>query len=212
MDYSSFDDRNGLYMTPFESKKEYYDTSFKNISIETAEIRNKEFYECVFTHCSLLEAQINKCRLVDCVFCDCDLSMVDVTGSSFRSTKFKRSKLVGVNWTVASWPSFISVSPIEFRECKIDYSTFIGLSLPKIIVKRCTAQEVEFSEADLSGADFRYTNLENSRFRQTNLERANFEGALNYNINLTLNKVTKARFAMPEALSLLYGLDIILVD
>ncbi|MEZ4635913.1 MAG: hypothetical protein R2856_13285 [Caldilineaceae bacterium] len=44
------------------------------------------------------------------------------------------------------------------------------------------------------------------------MTKANFEGAAEYQINPTQNNITKARFAMLEAMSLLYGLDIVLVD
>jgi uncharacterized protein YjbI with pentapeptide repeats len=94
----------------------------------------------------------------------------------------------------------------------VDFSAFIGLKLRKLVLTKCSAKEVEFSEADLTSADLRGTDLTKSRFQQTNLMRANFEGATNYSIDLATNKITKARFSLPEALSLLYGLDIVLVE
>ena len=50
------------------------------------------------------------------------------------------------------------------------------------------------------------------QFRQCNLTRANFEEATGYAIDVKLNEVSKARFSLPEAVSLLRSLDIVLVE
>jgi fluoroquinolone resistance protein len=196
----------------FQSQAEYSNQSFSKVRLEAARVVRKEFDECVFSHCSFRESTFQECKFSGCTFQDCDLSLVRFDGSSFNDTTFERSKVIGVNWTIAAWSKFQSDSPITFTECVVDFSAFIGLTLRKITFKKCSAQVVEFSEADLSASNFSCTNLAKSRFSQTNLTRANFEGATNYSIDLTANKVTKAKFSLPEALSLLYGLDIVLVE
>ncbi len=197
---------------PFEDQAEYSNENFKRVRLEAAHVRGKEFYECVFSKCSLRETHFHTCKFTDCTFEDCDLSLINVPESTFAETRFERSKVIGVNWTIAAWSRLVAESPISFHECVVDFSAFIGLSLRKIVFEKCVAQEVEFSEADLSDADFSGTDLARSRFRNTNLTRANFEGATNYSIDLSANKITKARFALPEALSLLYSFDILLVE
>ena len=84
----------------------------------------------------------------------------------------------------------------------------MGLRLHKISFANCTMREVDLMEADLTEANFQKAVLTRSQFNRTNLTRANFSGATEYTINPTLNIVTQATFALPEALSLLTGLDI----
>jgi uncharacterized protein YjbI with pentapeptide repeats len=199
-------------LTGFGSEGEYSNVTFNKVKLEAGRVRGKEFYDCVFDHCSLRESLFQDCKFSDCLFHECDLSLVRFEDSTFSDTRFETSKVYGVNWTLASWSRFQTDSPLSFSNCVLDFSAFIGLTLRKITMTKCSAQEVEFSEADLSGGDFSGTNFAKSRFVQTNLSRANFESAINYTIDVTANKITKARFSLPEALSLLYGLDIVLVE
>lgn len=199
-------------MNPFDAQAECYDQPFKDIVFESEELQGTEFDDCVFTNCSFRETAFTACQFNDCIFADCDLSLVTVAQSTFKNTTFKRSKLVGIDWTMASWSKFISISPIHFYECAVDFSTFIGLALAKIRFKDCSVKEVDFSEADLAEADFSQALLSKSQFRHTNLTKANFEKAADYAIDVTINTVVKAKFSLPEAVSLLDGLDIKLVD
>jgi fluoroquinolone resistance protein len=208
MDTSRHDAQSNAFRSQAESSNE----SFSKVMLESEQVVSREFYECVFSHCSFRESTFQDCKFHDCTFQECDLSLVRFEGSSFSDTRFERSKVIGVNWTIAAWSKFQADSPISFADCVVDFSAFIGLRLRKISFQKCSAQEVEFSDADLSSSNFSGTNLNKSRFRQTNLTRANFEGAINYSIDITANKITKARFSLPEALSLLAGLDIVLVE
>jgi uncharacterized protein YjbI with pentapeptide repeats len=196
----------------FQAKTEHSEAHFSKLKLEGGRVIGKEFSECVFDHCAFRESTFQACKFNDCTFQDCDLSLVRFDTTSFSDTKFERSTLVGVDWTLASWSRFQADAPISFADCVVDFSAFIGLALRKIVFSKCSAQEVEFSDADLSRANFSGTNLAKSRFRNTNLSHANFVGATNYSIDLSANKVTKAKFSLPEALALLYNLDIVLVE
>jgi uncharacterized protein YjbI with pentapeptide repeats len=92
----------------------------------------------------------------------------------------------------------------------LNYSAFIGLKLEKIRIKDCISREVDFSDANLEQADFGGTELENAIFRNSNLAGANFVGAKNYFISPQNNRLKGAKFSLPEAMSLLYGLEIVL--
>jgi uncharacterized protein YjbI with pentapeptide repeats len=71
---------------------------------------------------------------------------------------------------------------------------------------------VDFREADLSGASFGATDLSESLFSSTDLSEADLSRARNYSIAPGRNVLTQARFSLPEAMALLYGLDIVLVE
>jgi uncharacterized protein YjbI with pentapeptide repeats len=200
-------------MTLLDTLTEYTGQTFKRLKHADEDIAGKEFYDCTFVECALSSAVLRKCRFVNCTFRACDLSLVKVTGSSFRETVFENSKVIGVNWTEAAWgPKKGFMNSIHFIDCVLNHSTFIGLSLPKIKISRCVAKDVDFSEADLSHADFTGTDLTDTRFAHTNLTEADFTGAKHYSINAALNTLKKTKFSLPEAMALLYGLDIILTE
>lgn len=202
----------GLILKTLGKQREFNQEELSDLVADHEEIRSREFYDCTFKKCSLREAKLAYCKFNDCTFVDCDLSLATFVSTSFRDTRFERSLLVGVNWTLVDWPDFTREAQVGFRKCTLDYSTFIGLKLHKIQFVECSVKDVDFSDADLTAADFGRAVLAKSQFRNTVLVKANFEGATDYQINPTHNKITKAKFSMPEAMALLYGLDIVLID
>jgi fluoroquinolone resistance protein len=193
----------------------YEDQVFRSLSMDRQEITAVTFSACAFTKCSFEEAAFTACRFQDCTFKNCNLNLAKVDGTAFRTTRFESSKLVGVNWAKAAWGKSGArqiFASIDFFDCVLNYSSFTELSLPKINMKKCTARDVDFSEANLQGADFSFTDFTNSQFRHTNLAEANFAGAANYSIHPSMNVLKKTRFSLPEALSLLYNLDIEIVE
>ncbi len=200
-------------MTLLNDQTDYTGQTFKRLKHADEEIADKEFFDCIFAECTFTGTVLRKCRFVNCTFRACDLSLAKVTGSTFRDTTFEGCKMVGVNWTEAGWgPKKGVMNSIHFLDCVLNHSTFIGLSLPRTTISRCVAKDVDFSEADLSHADFTGTDLTDSRFAHTNLTEADFVGAMHYSINAALNTLKKTKFALPEAMALLYGLDIILSE
>lgn len=197
--------------TPF-TEADYIDRKFKGLIYQAEKIVAIDFDECEFIDCSFRETVFKDCGFRDCTFKDCDLGLVQVTGSSFTATKFHDSQLIGVNWTEADWNSRGFLKAVDFSNCVINYSTFMGLKLKDMNISGCIAKEVDFTDADLTKANFRNTDLTSSRFLNTNLTEADFMGATNYAIAANLNILKKTKFSLPEAMSLLYSLDIILSE
>jgi uncharacterized protein YjbI with pentapeptide repeats len=191
-----------------DSSGEYHGERFTALEYESVAISDRRFYQCTFTRCTFREVQFTRCRFSECVFEDCDLSLMEVNGTSFRETRFKDSQVVGVNWTAAEWPDVGFLGGIGFEKCVINYAIFIGLNLHEIVIKDCVARQADFGEADLTGADCRDTDFKGARFAETNLTEANFRGAREYAINASFNTLKRTKFSLPEAMSLLYGLDI----
>lgn len=190
----------------------YTDQVFEEVRLEQAELVSSEFYDCTFIHCSFVESVFRDCRFVNCVFQKCDLSLAQVPNSVFSVTRFEDSKVLGVNWTQADWSATWLRDPIGFFKCAISHSTFIGLSLREIRIRDCVAVDVDFRESDLSQADFAGTDLSESLFSNTDLTEADLSRARNYHIDPGLNVLKQARFSLPEAMSLLYSLDIVLTE
>jgi fluoroquinolone resistance protein len=194
------------------SHGEYTDQTFKEVHLDDEQLVSSEFYDCTFLRCSFAGCTLRACRFVNCTFRQCDLSLIQVPESAFSGTRFEDSKVVGVDWTQADWAAVGLGDPIGFSRCVISHSTFISLSLKKLQVRDCVATDVDFREADLTKADFAGTDLSESLFSSTNLTEADLSSARNYHIPPGQNILKQAKFSLPEAMALLYGMDIILID
>ena len=194
----------------FDELEEAEGQTYTGLDCTKATLRPTKFADCVFEGCSFSEAQLLHCTFSSCVFRDCDLSLINVQDSAFIQVRFEESKLIGVNWTVANWESYLS--GIHFTDCSINYATFIGLNLKGITLKACVAWEADFAEANLTGANCTKTDFRDSRFLHTDLTEADFTGATNYAIAANLNTLKQTKFSLPEAMNLLHSLDIILTD
>lgn len=193
----------------------YEDQVIKGLSLDRQEMNGIEFSGCTFLKCSFEEVSFTACRFYDCSFKKCNLNLARIDGAVFRNTRFEDSKVIGVNWVKAAWGKPGLRQPfksIDFYKSTLNYSSFMGLSLPKIMIQKCIARDVDFSDASLKQADFSFTDFTNAVFRHTDLTEANFVGATNYFIQPALNTLKKARFSLPEAMTLLYNLDIEIQD
>lgn len=183
----------------------YEDRCFTGIACRGIELQEIEFYKCRFDGCQFLESVFRRCRFEQCTFEKCDLSVIKPLDSRFIGVRFQKSKLLGVDWTLAATPATLA-----FQGCIVNHSTFQRLALPKLQLAGCVAREVDFTGANLTKADFTRTDLLDSRFAETNLSGADFSHATNYAIDPTSNRIKKAVFTLPEALSLLSVFDIVL--
>ncbi len=195
-----------------QSRQSYNDQIFKMQELGQQTLRSAEFYDCRFTRCSFMSASLIDCRFINCTFKNCELSLAQFPGCTLSGVRFEGTKLVGVNWTEANWSGIRLGEPLVFEDCALNHATFLGLSLPETKILNCTAIGADFREADFSQADFSGSDLLDSLFLHTNLAEANLSKARNYTIAPGENTLKQARFALPEALALLYSLDIILED
>ncbi len=189
----------------FTQIKEFTDHVFQNLDLRQQVIEGCSFDACTFNQSSFSGATLKNCRFVDCIFEHCDLSNTQLTSSTLRSVKFQNSKLVGINWTAAS-----EVMHLAWYECILNYGNFSGLDLRKCVLFQCMAIEADFIQTNFSEANLGATDFASARFASTNLIKADFRQARNYSIRPDSNKIKNAKFSLPEATLLLYGLDIIL--
>lgn len=199
-------------MLDFNQQDIYLDQTIKQINVPGHKIDNKEFDNCVFEGCNFSDAQFMNCKFYECKFIQCNLSMITVKECSFFDVVFEETKALGINWTQAAWPRIKLNSPLKFYRCILNNSSFFGLCITEIAMVECKAKEIDLRGADCREADFSYTDFAHGLFGNTNLAEANFSEAINYNIDLFHNNIKKAKFSLPEAMSLLNGLDIELVD
>jgi fluoroquinolone resistance protein len=197
--------------TPFD-RPEYSAKVFEKLDLEAAELADLSFYDCRFEKCNFSNAKIARCRFDNCSFSGCNLSLAMIRGSSFREAVFSSSKLVGIDWTLARWPSVSLSGQLRFEECLLDSSSFFGLYLQEVKMEACQARDVDFTEADCSHASFIQTDFTGATFHQSKLVKADFSDATNYVIDVRTNRISGARFSLPDAVNLLRSLDIEIVD
>lgn len=183
----------------------YYQEKFEHLALADEVIKFKSYEECEFISSSFIGCKFEKSKFLNCKFVECVLSAVVPMNCRFNGVRFLSSKVIGVDWTKAE-----KIRDLEFYQSQINYSSFRLLALTKIKIVKCESKEVDFTETDLSHGDFKSTDFEKSRFFKTNLAYADFNGAKNYYIDARVNVLKETRFTLPEALSLLNGLDIIL--
>ena len=195
---------------PVSSNCQYYNQRFNDERLDRSQLSASEFSDCTFNNWSLVEVLFIDCRFVNCRFQDCDLSLVQFQGTILSGVKFEVPKLIGIDWTLGEWSALGFRDSVEFYKCSINHSTFIGLELNGVMIRDCSALDVDFREADLTQSDFSGTDLSGSLFINTNLTRADLSRARNYHIKPEENVLTGAKFSLPEAMSLLYSMDIVL--
>lgn len=199
--------------TMFESDSNYGNTTFKKVDLRQKRVRGAVFSECKFVRCDFSEADMQSCRFIKCEFDDCTMKMAKVEDCTFSMAHFIQCNLLGIDWTLCNWSEPSSkMSVLEFETCVLQYGIFFALKLRKAKFKACNAQEVNFSEADLTEADFTGTDLAGATFLKTNLTEANFVDAKNYALNLKDNTTKGAKFSFPEAMRLLYAMDIVITN
>jgi fluoroquinolone resistance protein len=203
-------------MTEFTFPEPNYDGhTFKSMQCDHQILNGVTFSDCEFIHSSFEQTNFTRCKFSGCSFSKCNLNLIQLDGTSFSNTRFEDCTILGVNWARAAWgrgeisPKFRS---IDFVGCVLNYSSFATLDLPRVIFRKCIARDVDFSEATLTKADLTFTDLTNTQFRHTDLSEADLTGATNYSIQPHMNTLRKTRFSLPEALSLLYNLDIEIVE
>jgi uncharacterized protein YjbI with pentapeptide repeats len=166
------------------------------------------FEDCVFERCVLKEAVFEHCVLRECRFTECDLSLLRVPGTVISGCELEDCKAMGINWTEARWPTARLSVPLRFERCVLSHSTFLGLDLSEIPFMECIIRDADFREACLSGCVFQGTDLAGSVFHEADLSGADLSGARDYSIDARRTVLKGARFSLPEALSLLGGLEI----
>lgn len=185
----------------------YSDRHFDNLIYEDHHFRNLYFTNCSFHHCVFKNCTIEDSNFDNCELHDCDISMLKFKQTPFRKLFIRKSQARAIMWVDAIRPF-----SIEFLDSCISYSSFYGKDLKGARFINCIAEEVDFSECNLSSTIFHGTDLKGAIFYNTDLRQSSFVGAKNYRIDPASNRLKKAKFCLPEAISFLEILNIELVD
>lgn len=179
---------------------------FKDIQLHQDEkLAGVEFSECTFINCKFSKVIFFDCRFEKCKFQNCDLSSSVIKYSVFDGVFFEESKLTGIQWADTGIPL-----DVGFRQCVLNYCSFIGVDLRKTEMTNCVIKEADLSETNLSKSNCQYSDFTGTRFANTNLECTDMSYASNYSIHPDGNKLKKTVFSSPDVLSLLDVYDIII--
>lgn len=195
-----------------ESQKEYFEETFKSLDLQGLVLVGAEFEECTFIDCNFTSATFERCNFINCSFKGCQLSLISVPYTRLFGISFLECKLVGVDWSRATWSEYHKDFEISFRQCILNDSSFFGLSLQGLVLEECKVQDVDFREGDFSHAVMTYSDFTHSLFMRTNLQSANFVESTQYSINVLENQLKGAKLSKHEAVYLLASLGVELVD
>lgn len=189
---------------PFRSDETYDRLAFENVDCATS-ITGLQFYKCVFINCSFQGVRFSDCSFDECHFLRCNLSLVEMNGAQFSGVAFEDCKMLGINWSGTG--GFLSAS---YSGCIMDHNVFADMNLSKYVFTSCSFVSATFSNTKLMRAVFDDCDLHQCMFHKADLSRASFVTSRNYYMNAETNTLHKTAFSLPEAVSLLANLDIVL--
>lgn len=166
-------------------------------------LEETEFLECTFQSLNLSDLSLKNSKFVECHFKNCNLSNTEVLNVTFREVTFKTCKMLGINWSLSK-----AISLLRIEDSQLDYSVFQELSLNNSEFLNSSMKEVDFSNSSLVKSIFSGSDLNMSNFTGVDLRESDFREAINYSLDPNFTKIRKAKFSLPEALSLLEHLEI----
>jgi uncharacterized protein YjbI with pentapeptide repeats len=177
---------------------------FEGVDFSGLPLADHTFEDCVFASCRFKELSLARVAFVSCAFESCELVLVKLENATLNSVDFRKSKLVGVNFSDCNKFGFLP----SFDDCLLESAVFFANCLKKSRFIKSTIRNSEFIEVDLRDSCFDGSSLEGTTFQKCNLERADFRDAFNYSIDPVTNRLARARFKLPEAQSFLGFLGI----
>lgn len=178
--------------------------SEKDFTIEPPE--RGEYEGCRFVGCNFAEADLSEFIFADCVFTGCNLSLVKLGKTAIRDCKFSECKMLAVNFESCN-PFGLSLG---FENCNLGNASFFGIKIKSTRFSNSKLTEADFTGCDLTGSIFENCDFSGATFENTNLEKADLRTSANYSIDPEINKIKKAKFALPAVLGLLSKYNIVI--
>jgi uncharacterized protein YjbI with pentapeptide repeats len=174
--------------------------TFSNIDYSEKRLVNREFVKCEFVNCNFTRSDLSNNDFSDCHFRQCNFSLTNVDNTGLGNIQFTACKILGVDFSKCNKFLF----SFNFKECHLDYSSFLHAKIRKTHFIDCVLKEVDFERADLTSSVFKNCDLVGARFINTILEKADFRSAINFSIDPEINIMKKARFTSTNLAGLLY--------
>lgn len=169
-------------------------------------LKKGEYENCNFNGYDFYEKDLTDYKFIDCVFNNCNLSLARLNKTALRDIQFKDCKIMGVRFDTCNEFGL----SFSFEGCILNHSSFYKMKIRKTIFKNSQLQEIDFTEADLTGALFENCNLAHAIFDHTILEKADFRSSFYFSIDPEINQMKKAKFSIAGVTGLLDKYDIII--
>ncbi len=179
--------------------QEVFDQTFHLLQFTKEPLPKGEYEACSFIQSDFGNADLAGFRFIDCQFTGANLSLAKISKTVFQNATFTDCKLLGLQFDQCS---DFGLS-FRFRNCVLNHASFYGVKLKGTVFEASQLQEVDFTDADLTGAHFPDCNLLNATFEHTNLQKADLRKALNYSLDPERNLVKGAKFSLPGVVGLL---------
>lgn len=176
------------------------DQVFEQVDFTVKKLPQADYEYCRFINCRLFQADLRSFRFLETEFIGCDLSLSQLSDTAFKGVRFKECKLTGLAFDQCNQFGL----NLSFEGSNLTHSSFYRLPLKTTLFKNCILEEVEFREANLTGAVFTGSRLTNAQFDQTILEKADLRGASEFNIDPSINPMKKAKFSASTLAGLLH--------
>jgi fluoroquinolone resistance protein len=193
-------------MNILSSEDEIENITIEGLKAIGQDVADKLIFGCAFENCDFTEADFSSSRFEKCVFRSCNLSLIKTNDTSFQSTEFTDCKILGVNFTLCN-PFALGIC---FSGSIINSCNFSGMKLRKSKFTECEIVDTDLINADLTEADFTSAKFRGAVFHNTNLSKAKFINAQGYEIHPMNNNIKKASFSLPDALTLIEQMDVII--
>jgi len=179
---------------------------FRGKQLDNSSFPKGEYENCTFEDCDLSEMDLTGFKFIDCTFQLCNLSLAVLSNTMLQNVEFLECKMLGLQFEDCNEFGL----KLSFKGCQLDHASFCRLPIKETLFDECKMTEVDFTEADLSGATFRMCNLDRAVFSRTRLEQADFRSAFNYNLVPEDNYIRNARFSLGGVPGLLkhYNIEI----
>ncbi|OGX85675.1 hypothetical protein BEN48_01875 [Hymenobacter glacialis] len=167
-------------------------------------LSHAEFDEYRFVNCDFSGADLSHKRFADCLFERCNLSSARLAGTALQNVAFEDCKLLGLQFAACRDMMF----GVHFDNCQMRYASFAGRKMPATRFVRCTLDEADLADADLSNAVFQDCSLAGAVFQNTVLVGADFTSATGFTLDPETNQLLNARFTLHGLLGVVakYGL------
>lgn len=165
-----------------------------------------QYEACTFINCDFSNSDLSNISFAECHFKSCNLSNVNLEQATLNDAKFSDCKMLGMLFERCSEFLFT----VEFDNCVLNFSSFYKRVVKKTSFRKCSLQEVDFIEADLTSSVFDGCDLMGAKFENTTLEKVDFSTAYNYAIDPALNRMKKARFSLTGLPGLLSAWDLVI--
>ena len=171
-------------------------------------VADAEFHGCTFVGADFSEAKVTDTRFVECRFERCDLSLWKPTRSVIGESHFEDCRLLGVDWTLASWPRVALYEANTFLRCDLSMGTFADLDLGATRFSECRMRESSFRFTRMAGADLKGSDCLGADFHGADLSGASLVGVAGLGVNPMSSKLDGATVDAEGAIAILEALGI----